>query len=216
MTPGYLTAALICALATAALLRAEHRQRQSAKWLYKPLAALAFITAALFTDALATPYGRVILIGLVLSAIGDVCLIPRRTGPAFLAGLGAFLLAHVAYATAFVLRGLDLTTTLTAALPLALIALLTHRWLAPKVQPALARPVVVYILVICTMAALAIGTHGHAPAPLIPLAATLFVLSDLSVARDRFDDAGFTNRLWGVPLYFAAQLLFAASALPSG
>lgn len=215
MTTGYTLAALTCALATTALLMAEHRHHQTAKWLLKPLAALAFIAAALTHDALATPYGRVILLGLILSAIGDICLIPRRTGPPFLAGLAAFLLAHVAYAAAFLLRGIDLTYTLATAIPLTAIALTTHRWLAPKVPPKLARPVIAYILIICTMAALAFGTYGHTPAPLIPLAATLFVLSDLSVARDRFTDAGFANRLWGVPLYFAAQLLFAATVIPT-
>lgn len=208
---GYLAAALVCALATAALLYAEHRENQRLKWLYKPIAALAFIAAALFAGALETPYGRVVLIGLVLSAVGDVCLIPRQTGAAFLAGLGAFLLAHVAYATAFTVRGLALTPTLIAAAPLAIIAALTYRWLAPKTPPALSRPVLAYIIVICTMAALAVGTYGHAAMPLIPLAAGLFILSDLCVARDRFTDAGFGNRMIGVPLYFGAQLLFAAS-----
>jgi hypothetical protein len=37
------------------------------------------------------------------------------------------------------------------------------------------------------------------------------VLSDLSVARDRFVAPGFVNRAWGLPTYFAAQLLLAAS-----
>lgn len=211
---GYLAAALVCALATAALLYAERRGDQRQKWLHKPLAALAFIAAALFAGALDTPYGRVILTGLVLSAVGDVCLIPRQTGAAFLAGLGAFLFAHVAYATAFIVRGVALVPTVAAAVPLAITAVVAYRWLAPKTPPALARPVLAYILVICTMAALAVGTYGAAPAPLIPLAAGLFILSDLGVARDRFTDAGFTNRLVGVPLYFGAQLLFAASLLP--
>jgi hypothetical protein len=48
------------------------------------------------------------------------------------------------------------------------------------------------------------------------LAAVAFYLSDISVARDRFAQAGFGNRLWGLPLYYLAQLLFAfASGSPS-
>jgi hypothetical protein len=43
----------------------------------------------------------------------------------------------------------------------------------------------------------------------IPVAALAFYGSDLSVARDRFLGAGFGNRLWGLPLYYAAQLAFA-------
>ena len=40
-------------------------------------------------------------------------------------------------------------------------------------------------------------------------AAVAFYLSDVSVARDRFVAPGFGNRIWGLPLYYAAQLLFA-------
>ena len=39
-----------------------------------------------------------------------------------------------------------------------------------------------------------------------------FYLSDLAVARDRFVSPGFANALWGLPLYYVAQLLFAYSA----
>ena len=42
-------------------------------------------------------------------------------------------------------------------------------------------------------------------------AAVAFYLSDVSVARDRFVAPGFGNRIWGLPLYYAAQLLFALS-----
>ena len=38
-----------------------------------------------------------------------------------------------------------------------------------------------------------------------------FALSDLSVARDRFVRPGFANAAWGLPLYFAAQLVIASS-----
>ena len=37
----------------------------------------------------------------------------------------------------------------------------------------------------------------------------MFWMSDISVARARFKSAGFGNRLWGLPLYYAAQLVFA-------
>ena len=43
------------------------------------------------------------------------------------------------------------------------------------------------------------------------LGAVLFLLSDLSVARDRFVAPGFVNRLWGLPFYYGGQVLLAAS-----
>jgi hypothetical protein len=45
----------------------------------------------------------------------------------------------------------------------------------------------------------------------IALGASLFAISDLSVARDRFVARAFVNRLWGLPLYFAAQLILAST-----
>ena len=41
--------------------------------------------------------------------------------------------------------------------------------------------------------------------------AVLFFLSDLGVARDRFVSPGVWNRAVGLPLYYGAQLLLAAS-----
>jgi uncharacterized membrane protein YhhN len=41
----------------------------------------------------------------------------------------------------------------------------------------------------------------------------LFVLSDLAVARNRFVERVFINRAVGLPLYFTAQLLLAASVM---
>ena len=45
----------------------------------------------------------------------------------------------------------------------------------------------------------------------LALAAAGFALSDVSVARDRFGRESFLNRLWGLPLYYGAQCLFAVS-----
>jgi len=44
--------------------------------------------------------------------------------------------------------------------------------------------------------------------------ALMFLVSDLAVARDRFVAQGFINRLWGLPLYYAAQLVLASCASP--
>jgi hypothetical protein len=39
----------------------------------------------------------------------------------------------------------------------------------------------------------------------------MFYASDLSVARDRFVVFRFSNRAWGLPLYFGAQLILAST-----
>ena len=69
-----------------------------------------------------------------------------------------------------------------------------------------------YIVVITVMVAAAVGTGVHDPQPWIPFAAVAFFLSDLAVARERFVSSDFVNKLWGLPLYYGAQLVFAATA----
>jgi uncharacterized membrane protein YhhN len=211
---GFTRAALVTVVATAGLLAAEARGARAGVWIAKPLAAAGFLAAALAAGALESPYGAWIFAGLVSSAIGDVLLIPRGAKSAFLAGLASFLLGHVAYTAAFALRGLDAKATALAALPVAIASVLALRHLWPHVQakaPKLQRPVLAYVAVISTMLVCAAGTWARGGNPLILAGATAFYLSDLAVARQRFVAESFANKLWGLPLYFGAQLLLAAS-----
>ena len=73
-------------------------------------------------------------------------------------------------------------------------------------------PVAAYILVISAMLMCAGLTLGQAVAPLVLLGAWGFALSDLAVARRQFvAPESKINGLWGTPLYFASQMLLAAS-----
>ncbi len=154
--------------------------------------------------------GRSMLLALALGAAGDLLLIPgsKRT---FLLGLGAFLLAHVAYAAAFLLRGVEGQAVALASVSLVIVAIFVLRWLLPRVHGGMKGPVVAYALVISAMVSLAVGTHTARSAWPLLVGSIAFYLSDLSVARDRFVAPGFVNRLWGLPLYYAAQILLAGS-----
>lgn len=205
---------LLTIAATAALLDAERHDGRIGVWIFKPLAAAGFLGAALANGALASVYGCWILAGLVLSMIGDVLLIPRDAKLSFLLGLVSFLLGHVAYTGAFALRGLDPIATAIGALPVAAASMLALRYLWPHVQrnaPKLQWPVLAYMAVISTMLVCAAGTVGKGSNPLILVGAIAFYVSDLAVARQRFVAQSFTNKLWGLPLYFGAQLLLAAT-----
>ena len=68
-----------------------------------------------------------------------------------------------------------------------------------------------YIVAITVMVACAIASAGPQGAWLPIVGAVAFYLSDLSVARDVFVHRAFVNRLWGLPLYYAAQLCLAAT-----
>jgi uncharacterized membrane protein YhhN len=96
------------------------------------------------------------------------------------------------------------------------IALGVYRWLRPDVPAQLQKPILGYVVVITAMVTLSIGVAVQSnDLMLMPVAATLFWLSDISVARDRFKQAGFFNKFWGLPFYFGAQLLFAVTILLS-
>jgi uncharacterized membrane protein YhhN len=194
------------ALAVAALLFAERARFPAGVWVAKPLASSAFVAVALAAGAWETGYGRAILAGLVLSWFGDVFLIPRGRPRIFLAGVLSFLGGHVAYAGAFFFRGLDLVGFVLAAGIAGGIAFAVLTWLASHVPPEMKLAVPAYVAVISLMVVCALASflaHGNI---WIPIGAVGFYLSDLSVARDRFVASDFSNRLWGLPLYYGAQL----------
>jgi len=193
-----------------ALLAAEHSGAQPWIRRCKPLASAGFLGWAVHHGALHSAYGQAILAGLVLSWFGDVFLLSKRSGW-FLAGLGFFLAAHLAYLVAFVGRGVAGGAVGLALLGLLPLAWRIRRWLRPNLPADMRRPVDGYILVISVMVATAFGAwHRGAPDTLL-LGAVAFFLSDLSVARDRFVDGAFVNRAWGLPMYYVAQLLLGST-----
>lgn len=200
---------IVCAVAVAALLLAEFRNRQWGIWIAKPVASAAFLWTAIEAGALGTDYGRWILLGLLLCMAGDVLLIPRERPAVFRAGVLAFLLGHVAYAAGFLTQPLSATGLAIGGLLLAVGLYATWRWLAPALPADMVVSVRAYFLVIGAMATLACGVSA-AGGPLgVAIGALAFTASDVSVARDRFVKHEFLNRAWGLPLYYAAQLILA-------
>ena len=204
--------ATLTAILVGGLLVAERAREPRLRAATKSLASASFLACAMAAGAWSTPYGAWVLIGLTLSWIGDVCLLSREKRP-FVAGLLAFLLAHVAYGAAFLVAGVDASATGLALLLLAIPAFVTSRWLLPNVEERMKTPVVAYIVVITGMLALGVGAFFASGRALLLAAPALFYLSDLTVARDRFVQPGFANRLVGLPLYYAGQILFALSTM---
>ena len=202
----------ITLVALAALLFSEWRESRTGVWLAKPLASTGFLLTALAAGALSSAYGRAVLVALVLSWLGDVLLIPKQSRRAFLAGLASFLLGHVAYAVAFLLRGIDPEASAVAAALVAVPSLAVLRWLWPFVPDRMRVPVVAYVGVISLMVVCALGVADFRAHTAITLGALAFYASDLAVARQRFVAESFTNKLWGLPLYYGAQLLLASTA----
>ena len=209
--PASIIFVVLTAMAATALvwfLRMDWAQPAAA---VKFLASCGFLATAVSAGALRHGFGRIVFAGLLLSMSGDMFLI-GQTQHHFLFGLTSFLLAHIAYVTAFVLFGQERKWTLLAAAPVVLVAVLVLTWLNPHVSPELAMPVRLYTAVISLMVITAIGARGAGASRLIVVGALMFFLSDLSVAMMRIVETGFPTFVWGLPLYYAGQLCFALGA----
>jgi uncharacterized membrane protein YhhN len=163
---------------------------------------------------MASTYGRLILVGLVFSWFGDMFL-TGRSQLAFLAGLSAFLLAHVAYVSAFIRHGYSRAWVYATVVPVTALAIAVFAWLAPYTPANLMIPVRAYIVVISLMVIFAYGTRGRGGSILIILGATLFFLSDLSVAALRLVQTGYPTYVIGLPFYYAGQVCLALSVSQS-
>ena len=201
----------LTAVGLVALLLAEHRDSRPAMAVIKPITSAGFLGAAWASGALESSYGIAIFVALILSWLGDVLLIPKGAKGAFLAGLVAFLGGHVAYAAAFVMLGIDPLVTAATVLPLAIAAATVGRFLVNAAPDNLRVPVMGYIAVISTMVATAAGAVAEGATPPRVVGAVIFYRSELGGARDRFVKKSIWNRVFLLPLYYGAQLLFATS-----
>jgi uncharacterized membrane protein YhhN len=201
--------AAVTFVAVTALLLSERRQWRAGIWIAKPLASLGFVAVAWLDGACASSHGRALIVGLALCACGDVLLIPTRNAKWFLLGLGSFALGHLAYSIGFVERGIAIGASAIGFAIMSVVVAFTLRWLNPYVPPEMRIPVRVYMLLIAIMVASAIGTSLATGDLRFAIGGLAFAGSDLSVARERFVRASFANLLWGLPLYYAAQLTLA-------
>jgi uncharacterized membrane protein YhhN len=170
------------------------------------------VAFALCVGAAGSAAGQLVVAGLVASVLGDVLLL--RPEKYFLQGVGAFLLAHCIYVGAFLAAGVDGDGLGFALLLLAPITWTVWRWLSPHTGK-MTRAIAVYLTAISLMAAVAIGACWAEPGQgqqVLVLAAALFCVSDLFVARDKFIVSQHRNVLVGLPIYYAAQLGFAWGA----
>ncbi|MFC1720272.1 lysoplasmalogenase [Pseudomonadota bacterium] len=202
---------VICAVGVVIALAGERYSNRLAGAAGKLAAATAYIAATLSMGAADTTYGQILLLGMAFCWIGDMLLVSNSNRNLFLLGLASFLLGHAAYIGAFATLGVSLPALLGAGLVMTAFAWVVLRWLGPHLDDRMRLPVWFYVIAICSMMSMAVGTFPLIGNKLIPLGATLFLLSDLAVARDRFIAPGFINRAWGLPVYFCGQMVLAFS-----
>ncbi|PWR19038.1 lysoplasmalogenase [Zavarzinia compransoris] len=151
-----------------------------------PVGALALLVAISIPGA---PFlGVLLVLALALSTAGDVFLALKDEKRWFVFGLGAFLLAHLAFIAIFAYVLSHFGARLDAArLVAVVIAAILALALFARLRGGLgemAVPVAVYMAVIVIMVAGALTVP--ASTPWIALGAVLFMISDAMIAISRF------------------------------
>lgn len=205
-----ITLTILCLIAVAALVVAEMKRLRVAKILCKVAASTAFILVAFSLHATNSIYGQTVLVALVLSWIGDVCLLSERS-VLFLSGLAFFLLAHMAFSLAFAAGALDYVAGAAGLVLMCIIGTITLHWLWRHLDSFNKSAVGAYVSALVVMCSLAVARSVASGSMLVGVGALAFAASDISVARDRFVVPDFSNRAWGLPAYYSAQLLLAWS-----
>ena len=203
--------AVVCALGLSLALYGEFLGRSPWVAAGKMIAASAYMAAAFALGAPYSQYGRLLLAAMLVCSLGDPLLVSRKSRRLFVAGHAAFLVGHLCYAGAFIVRGVTPVPALAGLILLSIFAWRVSAWLRPHLEQRMKLPVHLYIAAICLMMLLALGTAGSSGSGLVISGALLFLVSDLFVARNRFVTPGFVNRAAGLPLYFSAQLILAAT-----
>lgn len=218
-----LTLAFILAiflLAVWKLTYAESADDSRLQYIFKPLAAAGFLAIPTVSSLAGTGINPWFFGGLIACAVGDMLLLSRNRPALFKLGMGAFAIGHLAYVGAFIqwMRRADdwhaWWLIPTGALVL-FSCVKTFHWLRPHLPKDMVVPVIGYTAIIGLMVTLALTQFVSAPyflPAMAMLAAILFAVSDIYVARDRFVVHEPKNARRITPLYFGAQLLFAVLA----
>lgn len=192
-------------------LRAEYRGPRWQVYLFKPLTTTLLLgIAGASASAHGAPYQAAIVVGLVCSLAGDIFLMLPRDR--FMAGLGSFLVAHLAYLAAFS-SGVPLGAAPALAAPLVALAILLLWLLWPKLG-SLRTPVLLYTTAILVMVWQALSWRWTAPTLGSGLAAggaLLFMTSDAVLALNRFRQPIRGAQVLIMATYVAAQALIACS-----
>ncbi|QBZ88151.1 lysoplasmalogenase [Pseudomonas viciae] len=180
--------------------------------LVKPMPVLALL--GWLHDAPPGEYRRWISLGLMFSVVGDVLL--AWPGDLFVFGLGAFLLAHLAYLKAYLSdcrRPALLALVLALAIGAVLLGILMSNGLGPLLVP-----VTVYSLAISAMLWRALARLGTTvpkrSAWLAAAGALAFVFSDSLIGINRFVSPFHAAPYLIIVSYWLGQWGITASAFP--
>jgi uncharacterized membrane protein YhhN len=212
------------ALALAGTIAGELYEQRMIVWLCKPLLMVVLSSWFFFNSRrVGDRFTLLVQAGLFFSLIGDVALMFQHLDAFnFLIGLGAFLIAHLCYAIAFVQNVTETAPSRRPWLPVVLavgvvlFAAVLLSVLLPRTDEVLRLPVFIYACAISFMAITAAFRFGRTfrrSFILILAGAMLFITSDALLAMDRFHHP-LDHARWSVMLtYGLAQALIVVGAL---
>lgn len=203
---------LVLGSAVGATVWARWKRAMVLAGVLKVACSLGFVGLAVARGFSDSHYAGWMFAGLGLSAAGDAILLVRRK-PALVVGAIGFAFAHVAYLVAWG-RLLRFDAWVFAA-GVALAALVGWVAYATRARTGRLRWLVLvygWVLGASVVCAVAVGIQaGGLLGWSLGLGGGLFLVSDLSVLRDRLLTPSLWNPTWGLPCYYAAQVCFALS-----
>jgi uncharacterized membrane protein YhhN len=208
---GTAPAAFLAATGVVALVDwwAVATDRRPVEYVAKPLTLVLLIVVAALLDPADGAQRTWFLVALAASLAGDVFLMLPRD--AFIPGLVAFLLAHLAYVAGFIVGGVE-PTGLLAGAAVVVVALATVgrrllRELRDGADSALLVPVTAYLAVISAMVIAAWGSLIATAA----VGAVLFFASDALIGWRRFVRDFPRSRVAVIVTYHLGQVLLVLS-----
>ncbi len=193
-------------------IRAKYTKSQKHLLIFKPLTMILIILIAMLFPAIEITYKLFIVSGLLLSLIGDIFLIfPDKY---FKYGLIAFLIGHIFYILAFTMTS-GFHFTFWVFLPIAILVILYLRIIIPY-SGKMKIPIIIYIIVIMSMVLMAVERFHSLPTLgtfLAAIGAVLFMISDATLALNKFRKPFFSAEMIILSTYFTAQWLLALSVI---
>ena len=178
-------------------------ERPQVRHVAKPATLVALIGVAVTLDPVDPAIRTWMVIGLVLSLAGDVFLMLDEKW--FVAGLGSFLMGHIAYIVGLQLAprswGWTAVGLVAVLVAIATVGRQVVRGVGAGDQRGMVGPVIAYLVVISAMVVSAFGTA----APWAIAGASLFYASDATLAWNRFVDRRRFGPLAVMVTYHAAQ-----------
>lgn len=190
---------------------ADHYNKTSLCYIFKPLTTLTIISFALYLTGLDFQYYTALIIfGLVFSLMGDIFLMLKSDK--FMQGLVSFLIAHIFYIVAF-LDSAKIGLNLYAIIPIAFIGIVFLAVLLPKTGQ-LKIPVLIYALVLQAMVITADMFYQTVLTPgslMVLIGAIWFMLSDSILAFARFVKTFKFAQMAVLSTYYIAQTFIVLS-----